>query len=73
MTRASCWRVAVARAALAVAVCVTGTIGYDDVPMRHDEFEVKFGTKKTLGLKLDDHLKVRGGRSRAVLLGVTVV
>jgi hypothetical protein len=26
-----------------------------------DEFDVSFGTKKTLGLQLDDHLTVRGG------------
>ena len=41
------------------ACCLTICVGYEEYVLRHDEFEVKFGTKKTLGLKLDDQLKVR--------------
>ena len=44
----------VAVGCVAVCDCVAAL----DAP---DEFEVSFGTKKTLGLRLDDHLKVGVG------------
>jgi hypothetical protein len=41
-------------------VCFLSIVcAFEEYVLRHDEFEVSFGTKKTLGLKLDDHLKVR--------------
>ncbi len=49
------------QAELLVCLCYVTALVYGSAL---DEFEVSFGTKKTLGLKLDEHLKVHGNVSQ---------